>query len=73
MENGTLLTDNRPILQVLDAGDHGPCLGSDGVTNIEVYEDYGEGAMVPWFAVWRGDVLVERLQAAKFATVRYVK
>ena len=75
MEIGTLLTDKRPILFVADAteGQCGPWVGHEGVTKIEVYQDFGEGAMVPWFAVWKGDVLAARLQATKFATVSYVE
>ena len=46
-------------------------VGSRGVTRIEAYEELGQGNYVPWFAVYHGDVIVERVNAAHVASVEY--
>ncbi len=39
-------------------------VGGDGVTRIVAYGEPGDGALVPWFAIWRGDKIVKRIAAA---------
>lgn len=39
-------------------------VGQIGVTKIEVVMEAGQIGMVPWFAVWRDDVLFEKWNAA---------
>ena len=45
--------------------------GAAGVTRIEVYHEPGNGAAVPWFAVWAGDRLVARVNSAYVESVGY--
>jgi len=35
-------------------------VGKDGVTKIEVYKEHGNGAFIPYLAVWKGEVLFMR-------------
>ena len=48
-------------------------LGTGGVTRIEVYGEPGDGAYVPWFAIYRGDSPTpdERVNARYVSRVVY--
>ena len=45
--------------------------GTSDVTKIEAYREYGEMSHVPWFKVWRGDVLWQRINAKTVSGVVY--
>ena len=45
--------------------------GVAGVTRIECYREAGQGGHVPWFAVWKGEHLMQRVNAAQVAGVVY--
>lgn len=59
----TLPKDKRPIESV-HKGDRTILVGTRGVTKIVVYEELGQGSYVPWLAVYAGDHLQLRLDAA---------
>lgn len=70
-----ILEDMRPISMVWSTGAEddmvGATVGVHGVTRIEPYEETGEMAMVTWFKVWKGDVLIARLNCAHMAEITY--
>ena len=45
--------------------------GVSGVTRIECYREAGQGGYVPWFAVWKHEHLVQRVNAAQVTGVVY--
>ena len=45
--------------------------GVAGVTRIECYREAGQGGHVPWFAVWKGEHLMQRVNAAQVTGVVY--
>ena len=42
-------------------------VGYEGVTSIVIYEEVGQGAMVPWIAILVGDQVLYRRPAATVA------
>ena len=52
-------------------GEPGWRVGSSGVTAIVAYDEYGEFAMLPWVAVYRGDEIIVRVPAQQ-VSVHYV-
>lgn len=44
--------------------------GND-ITKIEVYEEYGPGDFYPWFAVYNGDEITQRVNAVYVESVIY--
>ena len=46
-------------------------LGSGGITKIIAYAEAGEMSNVPWFEVWKDEVIYSRVNAAKVAQVEY--
>lgn len=65
--------DERPIKEIVLAGDGGNwwSVGRGGVTRIVAYRENGQGAAVPWFAVYEGDWLAARVNAAHIKNVWY--
>ena len=65
--------DERPIREIALAGDGGDfwTVGHVGVTRIVVYRENGQGASVPWLAVYRGDWLASRVNAAHVENIWY--
>lgn len=47
-------------------------IGRGGVTRIECYEEPGQGACVPWFAVWKGQEISRRISSVGPIGVHYV-
>ena len=68
-----MMDDKRPIQGLFfdDAQGTQLVVGSDGVTKIEVYGENGEMALVPWFSVYRGEVISVRVNAARIGSVAY--
>ena len=70
-----ILDDDRPVKAIWtrDPEDYGATVlvGCGGVTKIEAYGEPGQGAYVPWFAVWKGDVIDSRYNAALCVLVEY--
>ena len=54
-----------------DDGQAGATVGIDGVTRITVCREAGNGAMVPWFAVWKTRHLHAKLNAQHMTQVTY--
>ena len=46
-------------------------VGQVGVSAICAYEEYGEMAMVPWFAVYSGDQIIARCNGKHVECVKY--
>ena len=67
---GTILTDERSISGI-SFGVDSIRVGSEGVTCIKAYQEPGQNAFVPWFAVFEGDEIVSRANAAMVAVVTY--
>lgn len=66
----TILTDKREISSV-SFGEEGFCVGHNGVTRIEAYQEPGQSAYVPWFAIFEDDKIVARANAAHVVSVAY--
>jgi hypothetical protein len=67
----TLLEDKREIECVVHDT---ACVtmwsvGKDGITKIECYAEYGECGMLPFLAIWKDDVIIERANALPFRIV----
>lgn len=60
-----LLDDKRPIKFVAWGEEPHQCyaVGHGPVTRIEVYGEPGPHCYLPWFAVYAGDVIIERRSA----------
>ena len=56
--------DIRPI-RALHDGQWSVAVGLNGITSIEAYEETGEMAMVPWFAVCCGEAVKYRVPARR--------
>lgn len=60
-----LSKDARPIAGIF----HGPAhryVGTDGVTKIVAYDEHGQYGWVPWYAVYQGDEIFERIPATEW-------
>lgn len=57
--------DERPIKQITWADGQGwICVGREGVTKIVAYDEKGVMDFVPWLAVYKEDVIWQRIDAA---------
>lgn len=66
--------DKRTILSVWGDGEGGWSFTVNrhgSITKIVVYEETGPGAMMPWLAVFEGDKLLARINAATCGGVTY--
>lgn len=67
-----IIDDPRPITRLFQANDAGWHVGGAcGTTKIVAYEEYGQMAPVTWFEIWKGDVIVSRVNGASVEVVRY--
>lgn len=67
----TILTDERPIAYIDIGSDESIIVGQFGITKIEAYGENGMHCDLPWFRVYKGDVLIQRVNAKSVSTVRY--
>ena len=67
----SVLDDTREIKSVWWHPGGAFAVGSCRVTKIEAYREAGQGGYVPWFAVWKGDDLLCRVNGAVIAGVEY--
>ncbi len=71
----SMTKDTRPIdtawSDVPDGA--GATVGFDGTTRIIPYTENGQGAAVPWLAVYKGDFLWKRLNVANMAEIVYAE
>lgn len=58
-----LLEDNREITAVSFGYPDGFSVGNYGVTKIAIYGEPGEYCMIPWVAIYKGDVITHRIPA----------
>jgi hypothetical protein len=49
----------------------GARVGGNGITSIRPYEELGKMAAVTWLAVFKGDVIVKRLNTAYVGEITY--
>ena len=69
-EAGVITKESRLVIGLqMDGGFHH--VGSDGVTTIEPYDEYGQMSYVPWFNVWRGKVFYCKINDAHVVSVLY--
>ena len=71
-----LMEDNRPILLIQFKGEGGGIIrvgDSSGTTRIVAYGEPGECCYVPWFAVFVGEDVTRRVNAADIGIVEYAK
>lgn len=63
--------DERPIVGLCNHQNHTDVawVGTDGITEIVAYEENGEMAPVPWFAIKVGDEIVARCAAAGLSVI----
>ena len=59
----TILEDKRTIVGLAE-GQWFARVGDDDITKIVAYAETGQRAYVPWFAIFKGDVLTHRIDAA---------
>ena len=70
----TITIDERPIQSAWSTGEEpiGAAVGYCGVTRIESYsENEAVFPHLPWLKVWKGDVLIARLNCAHMAEITY--
>lgn len=69
----TIAEDTREISGLFfdDAEGSQIRVGDGRTTKIEAYLEAGDGAFVPWFAVFNGDEIRSRVNAMKIGTVVY--
>ena len=68
----TLLKDDRDITGLTLASGKEYSLGYGGIERIEVYEEPGQSAYVPWFKVHSfGGIVLARVNSAHVEEVRY--
>ena len=72
METETILTDIRGIYSI-QAGGAIYEIDCGGVTDIVPYMEPGQGAYVPWFAVFEDGQITARVNAAYVSQVTYLK
>ena len=69
----TIIEDQRNIEMIQTMGDEGSSWEVDGkdFTKIVPYHENGQGAHVIWFAVYKKDEIVERVNGASVEFVFY--
>lgn len=66
-----MLDDERTIKSAHYERGGGYEVGEDGVTEIVAYGEKGQGAYVPFIAVYKGSEIATRVPAHKFASINY--
>ena len=68
-----ILEDDRPITMLVFPGEDGSYyrVGAGGVARIVAYAEMGQGNYVPWFAVYTGTTITQRINAAHVEGVYY--
>ena len=68
-----ILEDDRPIVMVVfpDKTEDFWEVGKGGITRIVAYAEVGNGAYVPWLAVYHGDAILQRVNAAYTEGIQY--
>jgi hypothetical protein len=65
--SGLVIDDNQR------AYDWNPTVGNNGITKIVAYDEAGEMAYVPWFAIYADDNLVRRVNGKYVVEISYTK
>lgn len=65
--------DDPRTIRALSVEGHWWHVGQDNVTRIAVYQEKGEMSYVPWFAIYSGDVITERVNGKMVVGVQYEK
>ena len=66
-----ILEDAREIQSIWWEPDGSYSVGVLGTTKIEVYPEAGQFCVTPWFAIWKGSMVVVRVNAASLAGISY--
>ena len=73
-EKHDILSDDRTIKGIWDEAGEGWCIGGVGeIEKIEAYPEPGECCNRPWFAVWKGGKIIQRVNSAYIANVVYAE
>jgi len=68
----SMLNDTRPIYALCFQEEGARiCVGSLGVTKIEVYEEPWEEYTHVWFAVWTGNMIWQRINGCIVGSIEY--
>lgn len=67
----SVMDDDREIDSLLIDGKGWQGVGSDGITKIVCYGERGEMSLVPWFAIYKGDGIVSRVNGKMAIEVNY--
>lgn len=67
------ITKAPSAVRCIDFGGSSISVGTNGVTAIEPYDEFGQMSYVPWFNVWKDHVLDCKVNAAHVQTVYYVR
>lgn len=68
----SILEDKRSIDTIFFDDNCSLHVGKDDVERITVEREPGDGAWMPWFAVWSGGEIVSRWNAALIQGIAYV-
>ena len=71
MSETSMTEDKRRVVYLGGPDELEIHVGEDDVTRIDCYEENGQSAPVAWFAVWEGDRLAYRINAAFISEVVY--
>jgi hypothetical protein len=67
----SMLEDHRTISRICFAEGECYTVRRFGITRIEAYQEPGQSAYVPWFAVYKENEIAYRVNGALVAIVRY--
>lgn len=71
-EPQSVMDDPRTITTVSVDG-YSWNVGQNGITRIVVYQERGEMSYVPWFAIYCGEMITERINGKMVMGVQYEK
>ena len=67
--NDSIVNDTRIIKAIWKEEDGYQIGGTSGITKIEVYQETGQMAYVPWAKIWKGDFLLARVDLAGWIVI----
>jgi len=69
----SILEDGRPIRWLSFPNGTVYKVGTSGVTKIVAYGEPGEYCLLPWFAIYKGDTIMCRVNAAAIETLEHIE
>jgi len=71
MKTDSMMNDNREIKGIWWGSADAIQVGSFGITKIECYRENGQESYTPWFKIWRGNKLTDRVNGSMIGGVMY--